>query len=275
MTTTATNITERFPGVTADHLADPVLFGKYFLDQIKALPGRKIGFIGQPQSGTTLAIHNFCGCNNYQKIGNMITIYDPRGIPDTFNVTLPYFADLDAAITSACPEWISLIKQAPSNPMTCPDLDHCDCPDPSQDLVIKMVSKISTDVAESRKMLSWKAALALFCLRDLLVVNGNTDPNRFIIFDLPYLPIEYNQYFEKLVLLQRRPNWFTDPLFLAHIETEGVDIDAEKQLVAVRDQEIADCQSSGKWVFDHTIMNDGDLPSLIQKLDNLIGLITA
>jgi hypothetical protein len=274
MIKTSTDITKTFAGLTPNHLADPVEFARYFLDQIKSLPGRKIGFIGQPQSGTTLAIHSFTECENYQKLGKITTIYDPRGIPDTFNTTLPYFADLDATITAACPDWMAIIKQSPDNPMACLDLDNCVCPEPSPDLSVQMVNKISTDVQASRRMLLWKAALNLFCLRDLLFINGNQDPDCVIIFDLPYLPVAYNQYFEKLILLKRRQDWFQDPLFLSHIQTEGVISQAEQQLVAVRDQEIADCQSLGDWNFDHQILNDGDQSALISKLNDMISIVT-
>jgi hypothetical protein len=269
-----TKLLDRFNSMTAEQMADPVQLAKYFLEEISKLPGRKIGFIGQPQSGTTLAMHHLCGCNGYQKIGNFITMYDPRGIPDTFNTTLPYFEDLNEVVVTDIAEWMKLIVQAPENKFTCPTLDDCHCPIPSHDLVQAMVAKISGDVEESRKMLLWKAALNLFCLRDLLVTQGNTDPDAYVIFDLPYLPIEYNQYFEKLVLLKRRDNWFTDPLFLAHIEGEGVDEQAEKDLVAVRDQEIADCQTAGTWTFDYEIVNDGDQASLEAKLDVLVTNLT-
>ena len=269
-----TKLTDLFPTLTAEQIADPVKLGQFFIEEIVKFPGRKIGFIGQPQSGTTLALHHLCGCNGYQKIGNFITMYDPRGIPDTFNETLPYFEDLDAVVEADIPSWLSLIRQAPENKFTCPTLEDCHCPVPPEDLVQSMVAKISGDVIESRRMLLWKAALNLFCLRDLTMTNGNTDPNAFVIFDLPYFPAEYNKYFEKLVLMKRRPNWFTDPLFLAHIASENVDEQAEKDLVAVRDQEIIDCQVAGTWVFDYEILNDGDQSALEAKLDDLVTKLT-
>ena len=266
-----TKLTDRYPSLTAEQLADPLLLGTYFLNEIKSFPGHKIGFVGQPQSGTTLSVHYI---DTIQSDKPVVCLYDPRGIPDTFNQTLPYFDDLNEVISADIPAWMSLIKQAPENHFICPTLDDCHCPIPPVELAQSMVSKISGDVEESRRMLLWKSALNLFCLRDLLLTNGNTDPEAYIILDLPYFPAEYNQYFEKLVLLKRRPNWFTDPLFQAHIASESVNEQAEKDLVAVRDQELVDCQTTGNWTFDYEILNDGNRASLETKLSDLVNDLT-
>jgi hypothetical protein len=266
-----TKLLDVFPKLTAEQITDPIKLGQFFIEEIVKFPGRKIGFIGQPQSGTTVSVHYISAINSDKKI---ICLYDPRGIPDTFNNTVSHFEDLNDIIEADIPQWMSLIRQAPENKFTCPTLEDCHCPVPPEDLVQSMVVKMSSDVVESRRMLLWKAALNLFCLRDLLKTNGNTDETAVVILDLPYFPAEYNKYFEKLILLERRPNWFTDPLFLAHITGEGVDAQAEKNLVDVRDQELVDCQNRGHWVFDYIILNNSDQTSLETKLDDLVNRVT-
>ena len=260
------NITDIFP-LTQEQLTDPIEFSKFFLNDLTARPGKKIGFIGQPQSGTTIAVHHFCGCNEYKQIGNIFTYYDPRGIADTFNQTLPLFDDLNEIVRIQLPTWMPLFDQVPENAGF---TEVSVTVDPA--LVQSMVTKMSQDEEESRKMLLWKSALNLFCLRDLRTVNENQDEDAWSIFELPYLPVEYNQHFDKLVLLKRRANWFTDPAFLAHIETESVTSEAEQNLVAMRDAEFADYRTSGNWQFDYEILNDGSIEDLE---NNLIAMATA
>jgi hypothetical protein len=268
-------LTDVFPTLTAEQLADPIQLGQFFIDEIVKFPGHKVGFIGQPQSGTTLSVH-YINTKSFDK--KVICLYDPRGIPDTFNGTLPYFEDLNAVIEADIPDWMALIKQAPKNNNVGTSEGEFIFDDSisSEDsaIVIAMVSKISEDVVGSRRMLLWKSVLNLFCLRDLLLANGNIDADAVVILDLPYFPAEYNQHFEKLVLLKRRPNWFTDPLFLAHISVEGINEQSEKDLIAVRDQELADYQSVGQWVFDYEILNDDSVQSLESKLDTLVNDLT-
>jgi hypothetical protein len=260
-------ITDLFP-LTNEQLHDPIKFGTVFLEQIRSLPGRKIGFIGQPQSGTTVSMHHL------SSLPNLHTFYDPRGIPDTFNSTLTHFSDLDGVISSQLPTWMPLIKQAPENH----DIGHTKLinslyTEPDPDLVNKMVAKMSQDVEESRKMLLWKAALNLFCMRDLRVTDSNTNPAAVEIYDLPYFPVDYNQYFDIVILLKRRDTWFTDGAFLEHIATEGVDSAAEQALVSMRDQELADYAQAGNWTFDHQILNDGTVDELKMELDELFSNI--
>ena len=263
------NILDVF-SLTQSQLNDPIEFGKFFLNELTAYPGKKIGFIGQPQSGTTIAVHHFDGSNNYQKIGDIFTYYDPRGIADTFNQTLPLFDDLNEVIRAQLPTWMPLFDQVPENAGF---TEVSVTVDPG--LVQSMVTKISEDVEESRKMLLWKSALNLFCLRDLRTVNENVDETAWAIFELPYFPAEYNQHFDKLVLLKRRANWFTDPAFLAHIGTEGVTAQAEENLVAMRDAEFADYRTAGNWQFDYEILNDGSIAdleaNLIEMATSIVG----
>jgi hypothetical protein len=259
-------ITDLFP-LTNEQLHDPIKFGTVFLEQIRSLPGRKIAFIGQPQSGTTVSMHHL------SSLPNLHTFYDPRGIPDTFNSTLTYFSDLDGVVTSQLPTWMPLIKQSPENHSRGCTVSECFCEPASPDLVNKMVAKISQDVEESRKMLLWKAALNLFCMRDLRITNGNTNPAAVEIYDLPYFPVDYNQYFDIVILLKRRDTWFTDSAFLEHIATEGVDATAEQALVSMRDQELADYTQAGNWIFDHQILNDGTVGELKMELDELFSNI--
>ena len=251
-------ITDLFP-LTNEQLHDPIKFGTFFLEQIRSMPGRKIGFVGQPQSGTTVSMHHL------SSLSNLYTFYDPRGIPDTFNSILRYFSDLDGVVTSQLPTWMPLIKQVPLSYDSDEPVDS--------DLVNKMITKISQDVEESRKMLLWRAALNLFCMRDLRVTNKNTDANAVEIYDIPYFPVDYNQYFDIVILLKRRDTWFTDTAFLEHIATEGADSTAEQALIAMRDQELADYAQAGNWTFDHQILNDGTVDELKMELDELFSNI--
>jgi hypothetical protein len=262
-----TKITNLIP-LTDGQLYDPVEFAKYFLEHISSLPGKKIGFIGQPQSGTTTSMHYF------STMPNLFNYYDPRGIPDTFNGTLPHFdEDLYPVVKQQLPTWMPLIEKAPKDPAICESLDDCIYVDPDPTLVLQMVDKIANDVVESRKMLLWKSALNLFCIRDLSMVSRTNTEDSLSVYDLPYLPLEYNQYFDVLVLLKRRPNWFNDPAFLEHIESEGVDTVAEQNLVAMRDQELLDYSLAGNWKFDFELSNTGSKQELEAELVSLISNI--
>ena len=259
------NITDIFP-LTPEQLTNPVQFGQFFLDQIAAHPGKRIGFMGQPQSGTTIAMHHFCGGNEFKNIGNIFAYYDPRGIPDTFKSTLPLFDDLNQVVRAQLPTWMPLIDRCPINTEIFASLADCVCQNPDPTVVQEMVIKVSQDVEESRKMLLWRSALNLFCLRDLREVNVNDSADSWSIYELPYFPIKYNNAFNTLILLKRRDNWFSDPAFLAHLATEGVEQSTEENLVAMRDKEMSDYATAGKWAFDHTIANDGTIAELEAKL---------
>ena len=258
---------DKFPfQLTEQQLNDPIEFGKFFLNELTKFPGKKIGFIGQPQSGTTIAMHYFSSSDEIKKIGNIFSYYDPRGIADTFTSILPSFDDLNKIIRDQLPTWMPLIDRCPISTEICASLDECVCKNPDPTVVQEMVIKISQDIEESRKMLLWRSALSLFCLRDLRTVNANVDSESWSIFELPYFPVEYNQYFDKLVLLKRRDNWFSDPAFLAHIEKEEVEQQTEENLVNMRDQEVYDYNTAGKWAFDYTLVNDGTIEQLETKL---------
>lgn len=259
------NIIDIFP-LTQEQLTNPIEFGKFFLNEITAKPGKKIGFIGEPQSGATVAMHHFAGVSDYKKIGDIFAYMDPRGIADTFTTTLPLFDDLNEIIRAQLPTWMPLIDRCPINVEVCTSLQNCQCQEPDPTVVQEMVTKISQDVEESRKMLLWRSALNLFCLRDLRTLNTNEEDTTWSIFELPYFPVAYNDVFDKMVLLKRRDNWFTDPAFLAHIAGEGVTEETERNLVDMRDNEMADYSRAGSWVFDYTIVNDGTVTDLEAKL---------
>lgn len=258
------NIIDVF-SLTQEQLNDPIEFGKFFLNELKTYPGKKIGFIGQPQSGTTVAMHYLNGSDQVKALGDIFTYYDPRGIADTFKTSLPLFEDLDAIVREQIPAWMDLFDQVPDNSGFTEVSVTVDTA-----LMQTMVNKISQDVEESRKMLLWRSALNLFCLRDLRTVNENQETDSWSIFELPYFPVHYNESFDKLIVLERRPNWFSDPAFLAHIGTEGVTEEAERNLVNMRDAELADYQLAGDWVVDYTIKNTGTVADLELKLLNTV-----
>ena len=259
-------ITDIFP-LTQEQLNNPIDFGRFFLDQLISSPGKKLGLIGQPQSGSSTVMHYISGSSDLNQTGKTIfTYYEPRGIADTFKSTLPSFEDLNQIVRAQLPTWMPLIDKCPISPEITVAAGSNISEEVDPNVVQEMVAKISQDVEESRKMLLWRSAFSLFCLRDLRGVNANVDPTTWSIFELPYFPVNYSNYFDTMILLQRRNNWFNDPAFLAHIAREGVSQIAEENLVSMRDAEIADYQQAGNWAFDYTIVNDGTIAELETKV---------
>jgi hypothetical protein len=241
-------------------MSNPLEFAKFFLEKIKQYPGRKIGIMGRAQSGTTTAVQ-------YLSTLDTIKVFaDFRGVPDTFIGTLSLFEDLEAVVKSQIPTWYPIFEECgvvPNQEFTA-----------SPELTRRMVTKMATDVEESRLMLQWKAALEIWCLRDSRCVDNSIGSDKTEFYELPVLPIEYNQHFEKLILIDRRPNWFTDPAFQEHYEREQLDSASEIDLVTMRDQEFADYQAQSQWTFDAVVLNNGTFDELNSKLSTTVqGLV--
>jgi hypothetical protein len=253
-----TTIQNIFRDITDQQLTSPVEFAKFFLEKIKQRPGKKIGIIGRPQSGTTTSIQYLSTINSTDINGKNISVFaDFRGVPDTVYGTLSTFEDLQEIVKNQIPTWWPIFEGCGvvvNQEFTA-----------SPELTNLMVSKVATDVEESRVMLQWKAALAIWCLRDSqYIIETNTDEVGF--YELPILPINYNNYFDTLILIDRRPNWFSDPAFQAHYEGEHLDSSAEINLVNMRDQEFNDYQAHGQWQFDTVVLNDSTVEELKNKL---------
>ena len=227
--------------IPAEQITDPVSLATHFLDWIRLEPGKKIGFIGEPQAGATVSMHYL------ELISGLTTIYDPRGIPDTINGTIDCFSDLQAIIETDLANWIEDLRGAPYTNE-------------------RMVQRVATDPTVNN-LLAWKDAFSIICLRDHTVLAGRQP---LYIYDLPALPINYNHYFDKLVLIKRRANWPQDPAFLEHIVKENVSAETEIGLIAVRDQQFADAKRDGGWAFDYEFTNDGDFDHLEEQLNTMV-----
>jgi hypothetical protein len=253
------NIKDIFTDMTDLQMSNPLEFAKFFLEKIKQYPGRKLGIMGRAQAGTTTSIQYLSTIDSAQLAGKSISVFaDFRGVPDTFIGSLSQFEDLQAIVKNQLPTWWPIFEQCgviPNQEFTA-----------SPELTNLMVNKMATDVEESRLMLQWKAALEIWCLRDGRCVDNSSSSDQVEFYELPVLPIDYNQYFEKLVLIDRRANWFTDPAFQEHYEREHVDVSFETNLVNMRDQEFTDYQSQAEWTFDATVLNDGTFDKLKNKL---------
>lgn len=257
-----TKITELFP-ITQEQINNSVEFSKFFLGKIKEYPGVKVGVIGRSQSGTTTCFDYLKALSSTGVDGRAVASYsDNRDVLETFIGTLNNIEDLTAVVKSQIPDWYSMFEAqniVPGEPFTV---------DPA--FSAQAINKVINEAEDSRKMWNWKAALTIWCLRDLRSANIIQDPNRLEFFELPYLPINYNQYFDKLILIERRPNWFSDPLFQEHFQSEGLDAATETSLISVRDAEFDDYRNASNWSFDHTIVNDGTVEELHAKILNVI-----
>ncbi len=257
-----TKITDLFQ-IESEQLNDSIEFSKFFLERIREFPGKKIGILGKAQSGLTTCSQYLKSLKDTGVNGKNIALFaDTRGVPDTIIGSLSNIDDLKNIIKEQIPDWYSMFEQ--QNII----FDQEFKPDPA--FASQAINKVINEPIDSRKMLKWRAALAIWCLRDLRYASESQDSERVEFYELPYLPIDYNQYFDKLILVERRPNWFSDPAFQAHFNSEGLDMITETGLVAVRDQEFDDYKNTINWRFDHTILNDGTVEELNAKLLNVV-----
>jgi hypothetical protein len=257
-----TNFVDVMP-LTPEEIQDPISIAQYFLDVIKSRPGLKVGIIGRAQSGTTTAMQYLSSLSGPAIDNREIqTFFDARGVPDTLLGTVTLFDDLTPVVKQQIPEWWALIEQATIVPGEEAQADI--------NLVIEMVQKMSQDMLESRQMLKWKGALNLFALRDLGQISGDNSQDVIEIYELPALPINYNEYFDVLIKIERNPNWFTSQEFQEHFEREQVPKEDEIALVTMRDEEFQDYAQQGDWQFNQVINNNGTIDQLQVKLIEMV-----
>jgi len=233
-----------YTNIPADQISNPVSLAIHFLEWIRSQPGKKIGFISEPQAGKTVSMHYL------EHIPGVTTIYDPRGIPDTINGTTECFSDLESIIDTDLAVWREDLRGAPYTTKS-------------------FIQRVITDPT-ANDLFAWRDAFSIICLRDHTILAG-TQP--LYIYDLPALPINYNYYFDKLVFVKRRPNWFQDPAFLEHIAKEDITTETEVALIAVRDQLFATAKQQGAWTFDYEFTNDGDFDYLVEQLTTMITIM--
>jgi hypothetical protein len=242
--------------LSPEQLQDPVLFAEYFLDCIKQAPGRKIGIIGEPVSGTTLAMHYIT------LFDNMKPVYDPRLVPDTINAIIEEFDNIKNIIVGQLPTWIDILKQF--NTLSCAGLsieDH-DASEIARQFDQQLISDPS-----AFNLLKWEAAFSIFCLRDYTVSQATK--NSLCIYELPAAPINYNQYFDKLILLRRRPDWLSSSILTKYMTLQvpyETDIILETNKLNAKDTYFKNCCDHGQWLFDKEILNDGTDDELEEKL---------
>lgn len=261
-----TKITELFE-IQQTQINDPVEFAKFFLGKIQELPGKKIGVLGRSQSGLTTCFQYLASLKDSGVDGKYLASFsDNRDVLETFIGSVDNVEDLKAVVKNQISDWYSMFEAqniVPGEPFT---------PDPA--FASQAINKVINESETSKKMWQWKAALTIWCLRDQRSADGSQNVERLEFYELPYLPINYNQYFDKLILIERRDNWFSDPAFQAHFQSEGLDMSTETGLVSTRDAEFDSYRNSVNWNFDQSITNNGTVDQLRSSILTVIkGLV--